>query len=177
MITAVQRRVLVFIARYIAKHGTSPSYNNICDGTPMASKGDAHRVVTILKTRGLLKTGPERRSRTIELTDLGREWAALGKDSVLTPERQERRSEVAKRVAASPRFLRFYEFAVVPLHARPAWQAKGMRDGHHPELLIECHCGAATIDDLDNLGPWQTRWDELLKQYEAWVLKTSGLAA
>lgn len=179
MITPAQRKVLVFIARFIEEKGLSPSYDEIVAGVGLRSKGSVHRSTTCLVARGMLGHLPGH-SRTFKLTELGKEWAALGPVSFETPKRRESRAEQARRIierAGRSSFIHWYELTHLGRNEIGCWEFSDTNLAQDAETIIVGHCGCATVDDLDNPGAWQAKWDELLKGYESWVLQSSGLAA
>src|SRR5208337_1004367 len=65
-ITKRQREIYDFIARFVAEHGYSPSFEEIGDGTDLSSLATVHKHVTNLEKKGLLKRDYNR-SRSIDV--------------------------------------------------------------------------------------------------------------
>jgi len=65
-ITKRQREVYDFIARFVAEHGYSPSFEEIGDGTDLSSLATVHKHVSNLEKKGLLKRDYNR-SRSIDV--------------------------------------------------------------------------------------------------------------
>lgn len=65
-LTRSQATVLRFIERHIAKHGFSPSYNDIAAASGLASRGSVNRTVKALSERGFITFHPGR-SRSISI--------------------------------------------------------------------------------------------------------------
>src|SRR5208282_3524256 len=64
-----QREIYDFIARFVAEHGYSPSFEEIGDGTDLSSLATVHKHVTNLEKKGLLKRDYNR-SRSIDVLPL-----------------------------------------------------------------------------------------------------------
>lgn len=60
-LTKKQAAALAFIGEFIARHDHSPSYAEIADGLGLMSRSSAHRVVQILKDRGVVRSRRGRR--------------------------------------------------------------------------------------------------------------------
>ena len=56
--TERQKMVLDFIQTFIKMKGFAPSYNEIAQGLGMRSKSNIHRLVHVLRERGLLQVKP-----------------------------------------------------------------------------------------------------------------------
>ena len=56
--TERQKMVLDFIQTFIKMKGFAPSYNEIAQGLGMKSKSNIHRLVHVLRQRGLLQVKP-----------------------------------------------------------------------------------------------------------------------
>jgi len=54
-ITKRQREIYDFIARFVAEHGYSPSFEEIGEGTDLSSLATVHKHITNLEKKGLLK--------------------------------------------------------------------------------------------------------------------------
>lgn len=68
-LTAHQKRVLEYLAEFIAKNGIAPTYDQIAAHLGLASKSGVHRVITELEERGAIQRLPNRaRSITIIAT-------------------------------------------------------------------------------------------------------------
>jgi len=65
-ITKRQREIYDFIARFVAEHGYSPSFEEIGEGTDLSSLATVHKHVTNLEKKGLLKRDYNR-SRSIDV--------------------------------------------------------------------------------------------------------------
>jgi len=65
-ITKRQREIYDFIARFVAEHGYSPSFEEIGDGTDLSSLATVHKHITNLEKKGLLKRDYNR-SRSIDV--------------------------------------------------------------------------------------------------------------
>ena len=65
-ITKRQREIYDFIARFVADHGYSPSFEEIGAGTDLSSLATVHKHVTNLEKKGLLKRDYNR-SRSIDV--------------------------------------------------------------------------------------------------------------
>jgi repressor LexA len=65
-ITKRQREIYDFIARFVAEHGYSPSFEEIGVGTDLSSLATVHKHVTNLERKGLLKRDYNR-SRSIDV--------------------------------------------------------------------------------------------------------------
>ena len=65
-ITKRQREIYDFIARFVADHGYSPSFEEIGAGTDLSSLATVHKHVTNLERKGLLKRDYNR-SRSIDV--------------------------------------------------------------------------------------------------------------
>jgi len=65
-ITKRQREIYDFIARFVAEHGYSPSFEEIGAGTDLSSLATVHKHVTNLEKKGLLKRDYNR-SRSIDV--------------------------------------------------------------------------------------------------------------
>ncbi|MGC2324443.1 MAG: transcriptional repressor LexA [Terriglobales bacterium] len=65
-ITKRQREIYDFIARFVAEHGYSPSFEEIGAGTNLSSLATVHKHVTNLERKGLLKRDYNR-SRSIDV--------------------------------------------------------------------------------------------------------------
>jgi len=65
-ITKRQREIYDFIARFVAEHGYSPSFEEIGEGTGLSSLATVHKHVTNLEKKGLLKRDYNR-SRSIDV--------------------------------------------------------------------------------------------------------------
>ena len=65
-ITKRQREIYDFIARFVAEHGYSPSFEEIGDGTKLSSLATVHKHVSNLEKKGLLKRDYNR-SRSIDV--------------------------------------------------------------------------------------------------------------
>jgi repressor LexA len=65
-ITKRQREIYDFIARFVAEHGYSPSFEEIGAGTDLSSLATVHKHVTNLERKGLLKRDYNR-SRSIDV--------------------------------------------------------------------------------------------------------------
>lgn len=65
-LTAHQKRVLEYLAAYIAEHGIAPSYDEIRDYLGIVSKSSVHRVIHELEERGAIQRLPNR-SRAITI--------------------------------------------------------------------------------------------------------------
>ena len=59
-LTANQKRVLEYLADYIAVHGIAPSYDEIRDHLGIVSKSSVHRVIHELEERGAIQRLPNR---------------------------------------------------------------------------------------------------------------------
>lgn len=70
MITARQRQILEFIARFTASNGFAPSYEEIRAAHGLSSKGQVNALIERICFRGLLKKIPGH-SRTLEITAEG----------------------------------------------------------------------------------------------------------
>lgn len=64
--TAQQLKVLNYLKRHIAEHGTSPSYMDILEGCDLASKSQVHNLLKALEAHGHIKRAPFR-ARAIEI--------------------------------------------------------------------------------------------------------------
>lgn len=65
-LTAHQKRVLEYLAWFIAKNGIAPTYDQIAAHLGLASKSGVHRVIHELEERGAIQRLPNRaRSITI----------------------------------------------------------------------------------------------------------------
>ena len=53
-ITKRQREIYDFIARFVAEHGYSPSFEEIGEGTDLSSLATVHKHITNLEKKGLL---------------------------------------------------------------------------------------------------------------------------
>lgn len=69
-LTPRQRDAYTFIRGYIAKHGTSPSYEDVKRGLGLASRSSAHRLITGLERRGYIRRLPCN-MRSLTLTEAG----------------------------------------------------------------------------------------------------------
>ena len=58
--TPAQKKALDFIKLFMEIKGYAPSYQNIADGLNYKSKSNAHRLVQILKNKGLLHLEPKK---------------------------------------------------------------------------------------------------------------------
>ncbi len=56
--TERQKMVLDFIQTFIKMKGFAPSYNEVAKGLGMKSKSNIHRIVHVLRSRGLLQVKP-----------------------------------------------------------------------------------------------------------------------
>jgi len=65
-ITKRQREIYDFIARFVAEHGYSPSFEEIGEGTGLSSLATVHKHVTNLEKKALLKRDYNR-SRSIDV--------------------------------------------------------------------------------------------------------------
>ena len=65
-ITKRQREIYDFIARFVAEHGYSPSFEEIGEGTDLSSLATVHKHITNLEKKGLLKRDYNR-SRSIDV--------------------------------------------------------------------------------------------------------------
>jgi len=65
-ITKRQREIYDFIARFVAEHGYSPSFEEIGAGTDLSSLATVHKHITNLEKKGLLKRDYNR-SRSIDV--------------------------------------------------------------------------------------------------------------
>jgi len=65
-ITKRQREIYDFIARFVADHGYSPSFEEIGEGTDLSSLATVHKHITNLEKKGLLKRDYNR-SRSIDV--------------------------------------------------------------------------------------------------------------
>ena len=65
-ITKRQREIFDFIARFVADHGYSPSFEEIGEGTKLSSLATVHKHVSNLEKKGLLKRDYNR-SRSIDV--------------------------------------------------------------------------------------------------------------
>ena len=65
-ITKRQREIYDFIARFVAEHGYSPSFEEIGEGTDLSSLATVHKHITNLQKKGLLKRDYNR-SRSIDV--------------------------------------------------------------------------------------------------------------
>src|SRR3974377_2155431 len=65
-ITKRQREIYDFIARFVAEHGYSPSFEEIGEGTNLSSLATVHKHITNLEKKGLLKRDYNR-SRSIDV--------------------------------------------------------------------------------------------------------------
>src|SRR6516165_10787516 len=65
-ITKRQREVYDFIARFVADHGYSPSFEEIGEGTKLSSLATVHKHVSNLEKKGLLRRDYNR-SRSIDV--------------------------------------------------------------------------------------------------------------
>jgi SOS-response transcriptional repressor LexA len=66
-VTLKQKMVLEFVTKYCAKHGYSPSYQEIAEAVGIASKSGVKRLVDSLVERGRLEKLP-RRARSVVVT-------------------------------------------------------------------------------------------------------------
>ncbi len=57
-LTVMQRKLVDFISNFVAEHGHSPSYGEICKAIGKSSKGSLHDMVQRLVHRGVLATAP-----------------------------------------------------------------------------------------------------------------------
>lgn len=60
-LTTRQANALAFIGEFITRHEHSPTYAEIADGLGLMSRSSAHRVVQILKERGVVRSRRGRR--------------------------------------------------------------------------------------------------------------------
>ena len=68
VITAVQQKLLRFIANYMSEHrGVSPTYSEMGEGIGLRAKSGIHRIVRWLEERGAIRRLPNR-ARAIEIT-------------------------------------------------------------------------------------------------------------
>lgn len=67
-LTRAQSEALAFIGRYIAKHGISPTYDEIAAALNLKSKSGVNRLVVALEDRGHVRRKPDR-ARSIELAE------------------------------------------------------------------------------------------------------------
>lgn len=65
-ITKKQREVYSFIAKFIEKHGYSPSFQEMCNGLKLSSLATVHKHITNLEGKGLLRRDYNR-SRSIDI--------------------------------------------------------------------------------------------------------------
>jgi repressor LexA len=65
-ITKRQREIYDFIARFVAEHGYSPSFEEIGEGTNLSSLATVHKHISNLEKKGLLKRDYNR-SRSIDV--------------------------------------------------------------------------------------------------------------
>jgi repressor LexA len=65
-ITKRQREIYDFIARFLAEHGYSPSFEEIGEGTKLSSLATVHKHITNLEKKGLLRRDYNR-SRSIDV--------------------------------------------------------------------------------------------------------------
>jgi SOS-response transcriptional repressor LexA len=70
MITPRQRDVLLWVAKFIATHRYSPSYQEVADGVGLFQKGPTYRLVDQLESRGMIKR-TKRTARSFALTTKG----------------------------------------------------------------------------------------------------------
>lgn len=69
-LTQRQRRTLDFIGAYLVSHsGVAPSYDEIVSGVGLSSKSEVARLVTALKERGHIRTGPAGSKRSLAVID------------------------------------------------------------------------------------------------------------
>jgi repressor LexA len=66
MLTRKQHEAFEFIRGYVARHGYSPSYENIMQGVGIHSKSGVHRLVGALAERGYIRRR-KGRTRSIEV--------------------------------------------------------------------------------------------------------------
>ena len=69
MLTRKQHELLLFIHQHLAKHGVSPSFDEMKDALQLRSKSGIHRLVTALEERGFLHRLPHR-ARALEVLRL-----------------------------------------------------------------------------------------------------------
>ena len=62
--TPKQRDVLDFVEKFWSINGCGPSYEEIAEGVGLKSKGNAHRLVAVLRAAGWVWLNPKR-ARTV----------------------------------------------------------------------------------------------------------------
>lgn len=67
-LTKMQSRALVFIKRYFAENGFSPSYEECMCELGLASRSSVHRILVALEERGAIRRQPGR-ARGIEIVE------------------------------------------------------------------------------------------------------------
>ena len=68
-LTEQQSNLLSFIRSFTAQHGFSPSFEQMAAAIGLASKGNIHRLLTILEERGRIRRMAHR-SRSIEIIEV-----------------------------------------------------------------------------------------------------------
>jgi repressor LexA len=78
MLTKKQYELLVYIQKYLAQHGISPSFDEMKEALQLKSKSGIHRLITGLEERGFIHRLPHR-ARALEVVRLPDNQSTAGR--------------------------------------------------------------------------------------------------
>lgn len=82
MLTRKQHELLIYVDRYLAEHGVSPSFEEMKDALALKSKSGIHRLIKALEERSFIRRLPNR-ARALEVLRLPE--AASGRQAPAAP--------------------------------------------------------------------------------------------